>query len=193
MPTYKTKLTPRQAEFARQYLIDLSSANAAVRAGFAPKFAARQGYKLLQLPHVQDAIREQMEARNKRTQLDQDRVLRELAAIAFFDPRKLFDADGRPKPITELDDATAAALNGLDVQEVFEGSGDDRVFVGYLKKYKVADKNTALANAMKHLGLLKDSLALTGPVGGPVEVSVKQEVSEALVTSLKAAIRARRG
>ena len=83
---------------------------------------------------------------------------------AYFDPRKLLNDDGSPKPITELDDDTAACLAGLDIQEVYEGSGADRVFVGYVKKYKIADKNSALDKAMKHLGLFeKDNAQKVDP------------------------------
>lgn len=83
------------------------------------------------------------------------RVLLEASRIALFDPRKLFFDDGMPKPITALDDDTAAALAGLDVVEEFEGSGEDRKFVGYTKKYKVADKNASLEKLFKHHGLYK--------------------------------------
>ena len=193
MPAHRTKLNPRQAVFCAEYITDFNATQAAIRAGYASKYAARVAYKMLLQPHIQEAVNREITARAKRTHITQDRVLRELAAVAFFDPRKLFAPDGSPLPINELDDATAAALGGLDVQEVFEGSGENRVFVGYVKKYKVADKNAALSNAMKHLGMLKESLALSGPDGGPVEVNVKQAITTTLVANLKKVLHARRG
>jgi phage terminase small subunit len=94
-----------------------------------------------------------------------ERVLLEASRLALFDPRKLFREDGSPKPINELDDDTAAALAGLDVLEEFEGSGDERVFVGYTKKYKIADKNSALEKLFKHHGLYeKDNEQKTDPL-----------------------------
>lgn len=94
-----------------------------------------------------------------------ERVLLEASRLALFDPRKLFFDDGTPKPITALDDDTAAALAGLDVVEEFEGSGEDRKFVGYTKKYKVADKNSALEKLFKHHGLYeKDNEQKTDPL-----------------------------
>lgn len=93
------------------------------------------------------------------------RVLQEASRIALFDPRKLFRDDGTPKPVCELDDDTAAALAGLDVHEEFVGSGEDRVFVGYTKKYKVADKNAALEKLFRHHGLYgKDNEQKTDPL-----------------------------
>lgn len=193
MPAHRTKLNPRQAVFCAEYITDFNATQAAIRAGYASKYAARVAYKMLLQPHIQEAVNREITARAKRTHITQDRVLRELAAIAFFDPRKLFAPDGSPLPINALDDATAAALGGLDVQEVFEGTGENRVFVGYVKKYKVTDKNAALGAAMKHLGMLKESLALSGPDGGPVEVNVKQAITTTLVANLKKVLHARRG
>lgn len=94
-----------------------------------------------------------------------ERTLLEASRIALFDPRKLFREDGSPKPINELDDDTAGALAGLDVLEEFSGSGDDRAFVGYTKKYKVADKNSALEKLFKHHGLYeRDNQQKTDPL-----------------------------
>ena len=88
-------------------------------------------------------------------ELTEARVQREIARIAFFDPRKMFHADGRPKDITELDDDTAAAVGGLDILEEFSGSGAERVKTGEVKKYKISDKNSALDKASKILGMFK--------------------------------------
>ena len=91
--------------------------------------------------------------RSERVQITQDRVLLEYARLAFFDPRKLFAENGKPKDINELDDDTAAALAGLDVMEEYEGAGESREFVGYTKKYKLANKLGALDSLGKHLGM----------------------------------------
>ena len=84
-----------------------------------------------------------------------ERVIREMARIAFFDPRKLLNDDGTPKGLHELDDSTAAAIAGLDVLEEFEGSGQDRVQVGVVKKYKIADKKGMLDTLVRHLGMFE--------------------------------------
>jgi phage terminase small subunit len=165
-------LTAKQQRFVDEYLIDLNATQAATRAGYSAKTANEQGARLLANVSVRSALTEAMKAREQRTHITQDRVLQELARIAFFDPRKLLGPDGAPKPINELDDDTAAALAGLDVTEEFEGSGADRVFVGYTKKFKIADKNTALTNAMRHLGMLKDKTEITGAGGTPFAAPV---------------------
>ena len=75
-----------------------------------------------------------------------------MAKLAFFDIRKMFGEDGKPLDISELDDDTAAALVGLDVQDVYEFNGDEKQFVGYIKKYKMADKLKALELLGKRFG-----------------------------------------
>ena len=78
--------------------------------------------------------------------------MQETAKLAFFDIRKMFDKNGKPLDISQLDDDTAAALVGLDVQDVYEFNGDEKQFVGYIKKYKMSDKLRALELLGKHLG-----------------------------------------
>ena len=148
------KLTPKQKRFVSEYLIDLNATQAAIRAGYSPKTANEQGARLLANVSIAKAIQEARDKRQQRTEITQDRVLQEYARLAFYDPRKLFQPDGTPKPIEELDTDTAAVLAGLEVREEFEGTGQDRVFIGYTKKYKLANKLGALDSLAKHLGML---------------------------------------
>lgn len=146
-------LTDKQRRFVDEYLVDLNATQAAVRAEYSEKTARQQGQRLLTNVDIQAAIQEARVQQQERTQITADAVLREYAKIAFFDPRKLFQDNGQPKDITALDDDTAGALAGLDVLEEYEGNGRDREFVGYTKKYKIADKLRALEALGKHLGL----------------------------------------
>ena len=146
-------LTDKQQRFVDEYLVDLNATQAAIRAEYSKKTAEQMGYQLLQKTSVQKAIQEARAKQQERTQITADAVLKEYAKIAFFDPRKLFQDNGQPKDITMLDDDTAGALAGLEVMEEYEGNGRDREFVGYTKKYKIADKLRALEALGKHLGL----------------------------------------
>ena len=148
------KLTPKQKAFVSEYLIDKNATQAAFRAGYSKKTAYSMGQENLKKPEIKRAIQKAMQKQQERTEITQDRVLLEYARIAFFDPRKLFRSDGSPKPIEELDTDTAAALAGLEVREEFEGAGENRTFVGYTKKYKLANKLGALDSLAKHLGML---------------------------------------
>lgn len=158
-------LTEKQKIFADEYLMDLN-ATRAYKAAY-PKVkkdstAAQAGSRMLRNVKVADYIRERMEEREKRTEITQDRVLKELARLGFFDARKLFDEKGRPLEISELDDETAASIVGMDVMDIYEGSGEDREFIGYLKKYKLPDKLKALELIGRHLGMFKDKVEMSG-------------------------------
>lgn len=163
-----TGTSERKARFAVEWLKDQNATQAAIRAGYASKAAYQQGSRLLKDPQVLAIIKPAQEAHVEaitHLTLTAERIKQEIARLALFDPRKLFDSDGQPKPITELDDDTAAALAGLDVLEEFEGTGEDRKFVGYTKKYKIADKNSALEKAARILGLFeKDNAQRTDPL-----------------------------
>lgn len=126
---------------------------AAVTAGFAEKSAGVTAAKLLKDTRVLAEISKRREALCTSLEVTTERILKERARLAFFDPRKLFAADGKPIPIHELDDDTAAALAGLDVLEEFEGTGKDRKFIGYTKKYRLADKGASLTALEKIKGM----------------------------------------
>lgn len=157
-------LTPKQQLFVDEYLVDLNATQAAIRAGYSSKTAYAIADRLLRKAEVQHAIQEAKKSRSERTEITQDRVLKELARIAFFDPRKMFDADGKPIHISALDDETAAAVAGLEV--VTKGNAD--MGLGEILKYKISDKNSALDKLCRHLGLYADKLALTGKDGAPL-------------------------
>lgn len=159
------ELTPQQRVFVAEYIKDRNGTQAAIRAGYSEKGAATQAERLLRNAEVRSAVDAAITKVAEKAELTAERTLRELARLAFFDPRKLLNPDGSPKPLNELDDDTAACLAGMDIMEEYEGSGEDRKFVGYTKKYKIADKNSALDKAMKHLGLFeRDNEQKTNPL-----------------------------
>ena len=171
-------LTAKQERFVQEYLVDLNATQAAIRAGYSPKTAYSMGQRLLKNVEVKAAIKAAMEKRSQRVEITQDRVLQEYARLAFFDPRKLFLENGKPKDINELDDDTAAALVGLDVMEEYEGSGEDRVFVGYTKKYKLANKLGALDSLGKHLGMFDGKCGDGQEKGNNLLDAVKRSAEE---------------
>lgn len=153
-------LLPKQAKFVQEYLLCGNATQAALAAGYSPKTAGIIGAQNLKklsiaslLSEKQTVIAARQDERLAQMELTKERVAREIARISFFDPRKMFAADGRPLAITELDSDTAACVIGLDVLEQYEGSGEDRQLVGLIKKYKIADKNSALDKAAKILGM----------------------------------------
>ncbi len=164
-------LNPGHRRFVAEYLIDQNGTQAYLRAGYKASHVSAEACarRLLDDPRIAAAIEASLQVTLNALELTRERVLKEVARLAFFDPRRLLLPDGSPKPISDLDDDTAACIGGLDVLEEFVGTGKDRVSIGYIKKYKIFDKNTALTNALKVLKLTSDKVELTGPNGGPIE------------------------
>ena len=163
-------MTPKQAAFVQHYLIDQNATQAAVRAGYSVKTAYSIGEENLRKPEIRAAIDAAMSDTAARLGITAERVMRERSRLAFFDPRRLFASNGEPIPIHELDDDTAAALAGLDVHEEFAGSGTDRVFIGYTKKYKLASKDPSLAALEKYFGLNEKPIRCPLPmIEGPAD------------------------
>lgn len=171
--TSKRSAEEKRVLFAESFITNNENiTQAAIDAGFSEKTAYQAGSRLLKDVRVLALIEQRRAALRSKMEITTERVLKERARLAFFDPRKLFDATGRPIPIHELDDDTAAALAGLDVLEEFEGTGKDRKFIGFTKKYKLADKGASLTALEKHLGMYeKDNSQKLGLLEGlPIEL-----------------------
>ena len=140
-------LTAKQQRFIVEYLIDLNAAQAAIRAGYAVKGAKDQAYQLMQRPEVVAAIKEAIEARNQRVQVDADYVLNRLTEIDQMDLLDILDDDMSIKPLSKWPKVWRQSLSGFDIAEMFEGVGKERDLVGLMKKIKWPDK-------VKNLGLL---------------------------------------
>lgn len=145
-------LTDKQQVFAREYLLDLNGTQAAIRAGYSKRSAARIAIVLLQKSHVQASIQAAMDARANRTEITAERVLQEIARLAFCDPRAFYAEDGSVVPVPELTADAAACIAGFDVEEVQSG---EKPLVR-TKKLRLASKVAALELAARHLRLLTD-------------------------------------
>src|SRR5271168_333518 len=138
-------MTPKQTRFVAEYLANgLNATQAAISAGYSQKSAASIGEENLRKPEISTAVATRTKEMMDKLDVTADRVIQEIAKIAFFDPRKLFNGDGSLKLISEIDDHSAASLAGLEVCELFEGAGGQKHAYGLLKKVRVADKSKSL-------------------------------------------------
>jgi phage terminase small subunit len=140
-------LNDRQARFVAEYLLDLNATQAAIRAGYSPASARTQAADLLTNPNIAAAIAEAQAARSRRTEVTADRVVLELARVAFGDPRRVISwgpGGVRLRPSAELADEEAAI-----VAEVGETTTKD----GGSLRLKTVDKLGALRLLGQHLGL----------------------------------------
>lgn len=172
-------LTAKQAAFVREYLIDLNATQAATRAGYSAKTANEQGARLLANVSVSQAVAAAMDARAQRTEITQDMVLRELARIGFGDIRKVIRwASGAIVQHDEAEDEFEGQPHGGALKRSRMGEGANLVeIIGSDEldedaaaciseisqttqglKVKLYDKQAALVNIGRHLGMFTDKV-----------------------------------
>lgn len=182
-------LMPMQAMFVSEYLKDRRAGPAAARAGYSAKTADQLGYQLLQNPSVRAAIDAGMEKLLTDNGLTANRVLQEMARLAFFDPAKLYDEHGELKNVADMDPDTRAAISSIEVSEL---AGSDANMPLQTRKVKLTDKPAALRMAAQHFGLLKEHVEITGKDGGPIEMRELSDTERAVrLAALLAKAKAR--
>lgn len=148
MPGKKAVLSPKRLRFIDEYLIDGNGAQAAIRAGYSERTATNTAYQILQVPEVQEELARRRARISDMADVRTVDVVRGLARVAMVDPRKMFDDDGNPIGIQQLDDDTAMAIAGFDV--VTMGNGE--AGLGRVTKVRLNDRIAAMDKLMKHLG-----------------------------------------
>lgn len=146
-------MTKKQKRFAEEYLIDLNATQAAIRAGYSPDTAKEIGCENLTKPNIRACIDREMAERSKRTGVNADRVVQELAKIAFVNAVDVIDTETATVKEDALPEDTAA-IQSVKVKTF----GDD----GLEREIKMADKLKALELLGKHMGMFKDKVELSG-------------------------------
>ena len=167
-------LTPKQARFVEEYLIDLNATQAAIRAGYSAKNADKIGSEVLGKTRVAEAVAEAQAARSERAEITQDMVLRELGLLGFSNMLDYVEVQKDGTAYVDLSELTrdqAAAITEATVEEYTEGRGEDARNVKRVK-IKLADKKGALVDIGKHLGMFDDKLRLTDADGNKLEFTV---------------------
>lgn len=148
-------LTAKQKLFADEYLIDLNATQAAIRAGYSPDTAKEIGCENLTKPNIRACIDRATAERSRRTGINQDRVLQELARIAFVNAPDVIDTSTATVRADATKDDTAAILS-VKVKKSTSDSGEM-----VEREIKMADKIKALELLGKHLGMYQNNLSIT--------------------------------
>lgn len=151
-------MTQKQKIFCEEYLIDLNATQAAIRAGYSPKAAKEEGSRLLTNANVRACVDRALAERSKRTGVTADRVVRELARVAFVNPTEVVDTD-KATVLPNASEDDTAAIASVKVKVV---DGD---FSSVEREIKFADKLKALELLGKHLGMYTDNVNISGDMG----------------------------
>ncbi len=163
-------LTEKQQRFVDEYLIDLNATQAAIRAGYSVRTANEQGARLLANVSIQNNISKRMAERSRRTGVNQDRVVIELAKIAFINAADVIDPDDATiKEGATTDDTAAIQSVKVKVIPTKEGEGVER-------EIRLNDKLKALELLGRHLGMWDDRLDVH--VNIPVVISGEDKLED---------------
>lgn len=148
------KLTDRQKEFVRQYLVDLNATQAAIRAGYSERTAYSVGQRLLKNVEIQRAVAAAQAKRARRVEVTQDYVLSNLVEVVERTMQRAPVLDRKGEQVT---DEEGRAVWTFDAKNA----------------------NRALELLGKHLGIFADKVKaeVSGPDGGPVQSSMTLDIS----------------
>lgn len=155
------ELTPKQARFVAQYLIDNNAKQAAIRAGYSKDTAVEQGSRLLTYVHVMEAIKAGQAKIANKLEITAERVAAELAKIGFSNIQDYsFDDYGHVDLAEGSDDEAIKAVSSIKRKKFCDKDGND---LGVETEIKLWDKPRALEMLARHLGMFdKDKLNLDG-------------------------------
>lgn len=181
-------MTDAQKRFCDEYLIDLN-ATRAYKVAYPnckkSETARKLGSRLMTNDDVQAYIQKQIQEREKRTEITQDMIIKELAKIALFNIKDIYNENGTLKKVTELDDDTAKAISGVKIQQkagamkISLSKKNDEVPIEHIPEqtieFKTNDKTKALELLGKHLGMFKENVNLNQDKPFEVNINIKKK------------------
>ena len=149
-------MTKKQKLFADEYLIDLN-ATRAYRVAYPSvkkdETARANGSRMLTNANVARYISERMQERQQRTEITQDMVVKELAAIGFSKATDYVTIRGGTVCIKDTDALTEDQIRAI--AGIKEGANGIEI--------KLNDKEKALELLGRHLGMWNDKLDINAP------------------------------
>lgn len=169
------EMTPQQALFVAEFLKDLNATQAAIRAGYSAKTAQQQGSRLLLNVVVAAAIVEGNKQRLAAVKYDADTLLRELLDENRADIADLYFDDGNLRPISDWPLVWRTGLiQGIEIEDIYEGTGEDRVHVGQVKKLKISDRLKRKELLGKHVAVQAFKDKIVHDVSDPLTQLMQQ-------------------
>lgn len=161
------KLTAKQMRFVDEYLVDFNVTQAAIRAGYRAGSAHQCGWQNMKKLEIQTEISRRQKDLQRRTEVTQERVVRELARVAFADAASHVQVRLREVPCP---DGTRARVPVVEVKPTAELTDDQRAAIAQIKQgangieVKMYDKIKALELLGRHIGMFTDKLDIKATV-----------------------------
>ena len=163
-PKDPTKLTDQQRLFCHEYLIDLNASQAMMRAGYSAENARANCTRLMEVVGVKNEIARLLDIRSKSLSYDAAGVLQRLIDEHRADIADLYDANGCLRPVRDWPMIWRTGISvEVHSEELYEGTGKERKFVGYTRKVKFGDRLKRLELIGKHVSVaaFRDTQVLT--------------------------------
>jgi len=165
-------LTKKQKAFVQEYLIDLNATQAAIRAGYSTASARQIADENMSKPDIKNAIEKALAERSKRTGVNADRIVQELAKIAFINPTDVINMDeATVKGEANRDDT--AAISSVKVKTI--PTDDGNITEREIKTY---DKIKALELLGKHIGMFTDKFKIEGAIPVVIQDDMDEDDEE---------------
>ena len=163
----------KRQRFVAEYLVDHNATGAARRARY--KHPEKLGPRLLADPLIQEAIAIAIKKQEQRTGVTADRVVQELARIAFANFGDYFEWDERSSsmvPKKNLTPEQLSAVAEISSETILTRNPDGTVNAKVKLRPRLHDKVAACKLLLQNLGVLveKHQHEVTGKDGAPLEV-----------------------
>lgn len=164
------KLTAKQMRFVDEYMVDFNATQAAIRAGYKANTAHAIGAENLRKPKIAEEIARRQKDLQRRTEISQDRVVKELARIAFADAS---DYACIETYMYENKEGTLSPIQVVSPKDTGALSDDQRAAIAGIKQgangieIKLHDKIKALELLGRHIGMFNDKIEVRATVENP--------------------------
>ena len=159
MPRDARGLTPKQARFVEEYLLDLNATQAAIRAGYSPKWANRQAHNLIDDSRLAAAIAEKQAKTAEKLNIKREDLIRRLLEIADLDVSSIVNEHGNMLPVSEWPEAVRRSVAGLETIEERAGGA----VVASVRKVRLESRGQQIERVGRLLGLFTDKLEISTP------------------------------
>jgi phage terminase small subunit len=177
-PVAPRQLTPKQAKFIAEYLVDLNGLQAAVRAGISPKQASLQAQRWIRNDNVWQHLQAELRLSLNETGITKSRTLQELALLAYSNiDHYTIDEAGNVQPTPEAPPGAMRAISSVKHKISRTTDEDGTTTVQHEVEFRLWNKNDALRDVMKHLKMLTDEPT---PVHIDVTISLADRLTNAL-------------
>lgn len=184
----KNILTPKQALFVKEYIIDFNATRAALKAKYSKKTARFIGAENLTKPNIRIAIQKVIEKRGLRTERTADEVIDLLWKMAEYSLEDYFNISENgeitAKRFDELPKGAAKLINGIKYKkQALKKGKDEEEFLNISDiEYKMPNKDKMVELLMRHHGLLIDKHEFTGKDGKALFPNLSDEELDQRIT-----------